>query len=131
MSTEITVLGLAGLLQVIQFLAMAIPANLELGSDYLMSARDEKPQRSMSTRTMRLQRAFANHFEALTFFTLAVVVVTLGTGSSSVTATCAWAYLAARVVYVPAYVLGWNPGRTIIWGIGFLATVVMIVAALL
>ena len=50
--------------------------------------------------------------------------------SASATAACAWAYLAARVLYVPAYALGWSPGRSIIFGVGFLATMVMILAAL-
>ena len=78
----------------------------------------------------RLRRAFVNHFEGLILFTLAVVVVTLGGQSSGVTAACAWVYLAARVLYVPAYALGWSPWRSAIWGVGFLATMAMILTAL-
>jgi uncharacterized MAPEG superfamily protein len=40
-------------------------------------------------------------------------------------------YLAARVLYIPAYVYGWRPGRSIIWAAGFFATLIMIIAALI
>ena len=42
-------------------------------------------------------------------FTLAVVVVTLSDKASALTAACAWVYLAARVLYVPAYAFGLAP----------------------
>ena len=85
----------------------------------------------MSKVTARLQRAMNNHFEGLILFTLAVVVVTLGQQSSPVTQTAAWIYLGARILYVPAYALGWRPWRSAIWGIGFFATLTMIVASLI
>ena len=64
-------------------------------------------------------------------FTLAVVVVTLGDASGTLTAICAWTYVAARILYIPAYVRGWVPGRSIIWVVGFAATVLMILFALI
>jgi uncharacterized MAPEG superfamily protein len=35
------------------------------------------------------------------------------------------------VLYVPAYAFGWNPWRSLIWAVGFLATVAMIGVSLL
>lgn len=131
MTPELTVLALAGLLQAAQFASIAIPANLEIGPGYMMGPRDADPPRPLSVTAGRLRRAFLNHFEGLILFTLAVVVVTLGNQSSSVTATCAWIYLTARVIYIPAYALGWTPWRSVIWATGFAATVVMIIAALI
>ncbi|RGP35359.1 MAPEG family protein [Pseudotabrizicola alkalilacus] len=131
MTPELTALALAGLLQAVQFLLFAIPANMELGTGYTSSARDKPPSRQLSIRTARLQRALNNHFEALILFTLAVVVVTLGQQSTPVTQTAAWVYLAARILYIPAYALGLRPWRSVVWGIGFFATLTMIVAALL
>jgi uncharacterized MAPEG superfamily protein len=131
MTPELTTLALAALLQAVQFLLFAIPANMELGTGYTSSARDRPPTRQISDRTARLQRALNNHFEGLILFTIAVVVVTLGQQSTQVTQTAAWVYLGARVLYIPAYAFGWRPGRSIIWGAGFFATVTMIVAALI
>lgn len=130
MNVELTVLALAGLLQAAQFILFALPANLELGTRYTAGPRDTAPGKAMTIRTARLHRALNNHFEGLILFTLAVVVVTLGNQSSAVTQTAAWVYLAARILYVPAYAFGWRPWRSAIWGIGFLATVTMIVASL-
>ena len=54
-----------------------------------------------------------------------------GTSNGGLTAVCAWVYLIARALYVPAYALGWSPWRSLIFGAGFLATMVMILVALL
>jgi uncharacterized MAPEG superfamily protein len=131
MTPELTALALAGLLQAVQFTTFALPANRELGVGYTSSPRDRPPSRQMSTVTGRLQRALNNHFEGLILFTLAVVVVTLGNQSTPVTQYAAWAYLAARILYIPAYAFGWRPWRSAIWAIGFFATVTMLIAALL
>lgn len=131
MTPELTALALAGLLQVLQYITFAVRANLELGTGYTSSPRDRPPSREMSITTGRLQRAMNNHFEGLILFTLAVVVVTLGDQSTATTQYAAWTYLAARLLYIPAYALGWRPWRSAIWGVGFFATVTMLVAALL
>ena len=135
MTTEITILTYAALLQVIQFALMSVSANLDVGPGKTMSPRD--PQRLgkpvedlLGVKSGRLMRAFNNHLEGLIMFTIAVVVVTLGNQSSAVTVTCGWIYLGARVLYIPAYYFGWTPWRSVIWFVGFGATVVMLVAAL-
>lgn len=132
MTPELTVLALAGLLQAIQYVLMSVPVNLEVGTRRTLAPRDgDDLMRDLSPRTARLVRALNNHFEGLILFTLAVVVVTLSNQSTAFTAACAWTYLAARVLYVPAYAFGWNPGRTVVWMAGWLATVAMILACLL
>ena len=136
MTPELTVLALAGLLQGVQFVLMSVPANLELGPGKTASPRDPerlgKPvQELLSVKTSRLYRALNNHFEGLILFTLAVVVVTLGDKGTGLTAACAWTYLGARILYIPAYYFGWAPWRSLIWFVGFLATMLMIVSALI
>jgi uncharacterized MAPEG superfamily protein len=131
MTSELTALALAGLLQIAQFALFAVPANLELGTRYTSSSRDRPPERPLSTLTGRLQRAMNNHFEGLILFTLAVVVVTLSDQSTPLTRTAAWVYLAARTLYIPAYVRGWVPWRSLIWSAGLLATLTMLVTALI
>ncbi|NNK15618.1 MAG: MAPEG family protein [Sulfitobacter sp.] len=131
MSTELTVLALATLWQIVQFVLYALPANLELGPGYTMSARDREPSRPLSDRTARLGRAFDNHTEWLLLFAIAVGVTELSGQGTSFTAACAWAYLIARVAYVPAYAFGLRPWRSLIWSVGFLATLLMLLAALI
>ncbi len=131
MSIELTVLTLAALLQGLQFVLYAVPANREIGPGYTMSARDREPSRALSDRTARLGRAMDNHFEGLILFGIAVGVVQMSGQNTALTATCAWVYLLARVLYVPAYALGLRPHRSIIWIIGFAATMLMLLAALI
>jgi uncharacterized MAPEG superfamily protein len=136
MTPELTVLALAALLQSVQFALMAIPANIELGVGKALSPRDSsrlgKPMVELvSDKTGRLIRALNNHFEALILFTIAVVVVTLGDSGTGLSAICAWTYLAARVLYIPAYYLSLAPWRSLIWFVGFLSTMLMIVSALI
>ncbi len=129
MTPELTALALATLLLLAQFLHVATLANLEIGQGYFLGPRDAAPDRPLSTRTARLERAYKNMREWLLPFAIAAGLAT-ATGSTPVTAACAWIFLAARVLYIPAYTFGWVPWRSVIWLVGFLATAVMISAAL-
>ena len=60
---------------------------------------------------------------------VAVLVVVLGDRSSAVTETCAWVYLVARLVYVPAYAFG-PPGlRSVFWQGGQIGILVILADA--
>ena len=128
MSVELKVLGFAALLQFVQFIVMAVPVSLQLGVAYTGGNRDEQLQATGVPG--RLKRALENHFEGLILFTIAVLVVVLGEASSPLTEKCAWVYLWARILYVPAYAWGVFLVRSLIWSVGFIATAIMIIAAL-
>ena len=131
MTPELLALTLAALLQTLQYAAFAIPANMELGIRYTASCRDTPPPKPLSQTTARLQRALNNHFEALILFTIAALVITLSNQSTPITQYAAYTYLAARILYIPAYAFGWTPWRSAIWGVGFFATLTMLIAALI
>lgn len=128
MTPELTVLALAAILQVAQIALAGAVMNRDMGVEFNAGPRDTQPE--FSVLTGRLRRAVSNHFEALALFTIAVVVVTLSGKASGLTAACAWIYLAARILYVPAYGYGWAPWRSAIFGVGAAATLVMILVAL-
>lgn len=128
MAAETTALALAALLQAVQIGLAAAVMNGDVGAKWNASARDTQPE--FSVMTGRLRRAVNNHFEGLILFTIAVVTTVLGDAGSPLTVLCAWVYLAARILYVPAYAFGWSPWRSLIWGVGFVATLTMIVASL-
>lgn len=128
MAAETTALALAALLQAVQIGLAGAVATREAGAAWNMGPRDTEPR--LSPLAGRLQRAVRNHFEGLTLFTIAVVLVGLTDTDRALTATCAWIYLLARVLYVPAYAFGWSPWRSLIWAAGFLATLVMILTSL-
>lgn len=129
MTPELTALALAALFQTVQIALAGWSMNRDVGVDYNAGPRDTTPE--FSPLTGRLRRAVANHFEALALFTIAVVVVTLSGRASGLTAACAWIYLAARILYVPAYAFAWTPWRSLIFGVGATATMAMLLVALL
>ncbi|MEP1765700.1 MAG: MAPEG family protein [Sulfitobacter sp.] len=130
MTPELIALTLAALLQYVQFGLYAVPANLEMGSGYTMSARDRAPSKQVSEKTARLGRAFDNHFQGLILFTIAVTVTQMSGQNSGFSATCAWIFLLARVAYVPAYAFGLRPWRSVIWMVGMFSTLLILIAAL-
>ena len=129
MTPELYILTLAALLQVVQFVLYSVAANLQVGPKAAAGPRDKKIE--LTGVAGRLQRALNNHFEGLILFTIAVVVVTLSDQSTSTTQFCAHAYLIARIFYIPAYAQGLSPWRSVIWFVGFAATVTMLIAALI
>ncbi|PTX57180.1 MAPEG family protein [Litoreibacter ponti] len=124
MTPDLIALALAGLLQVIQFGIMSVACNLDVGPGKTMSARDQSRlggslEDQLSDKPARLFPAFENHFEGLIMFTLVVIVVELSGQNTAFTAACAWTYLCARILYVPAHYFGLRPWRSLAWTVGF------------
>lgn len=101
----------------------------DAGVEKNTSPRDDMPELSRDTK--RLRRALDNHVENIGLFITAVVLVQFTGQNSWFTALCAWTYVGARALYVPAYLYGWAPWRSLIFTLGLLATLAMIVAAVL
>ncbi|WP_188791459.1 MAPEG family protein [Salipiger pallidus] len=129
MTPELTVLILATLLQLLQMALFSVLAQKQVGRRYAMSPRDEG--RQLSGMAGRAHRAMNNHFEGLILFGIAALTVSFADAGSAVTALAAGIYLLARILYVPAYLFGWTPWRSLIWIVGLAATATMLIAALL
>lgn len=129
MTPELTALTLAALLQFGQFCIYSVTAQMQVGRGYALSPRD-KPREIIGVAG-RAQRALNNHFEGLILFSIAVFVTVTSDQSTQTTAACAWVYLGARILYVPAYLFGLSPWRSLIWAVGLAATVTMLIAALI
>jgi len=126
---ELTALALSAILQFGQIALAGAAMNRDVGVAWNAGPRDEEVR--LSPLAGRLRRAVQNHFEALALFTVAVVVVTQSGKGGAFTAACAWVYLAARLLYVPAYAFGWSPWRSAIFAVGAAATMAMLLVALL
>ncbi|MBU2960900.1 MAPEG family protein [Citreicella sp. C3M06] len=128
MTPELTALTLAALLQILQMGLFSVLAQRQVGAHYAASPRDEGL--GLTGAAGRAQRAMNNHFEGLILFSIAVFTVTWADRGDGLTAAAAALYLMARLLYIPAYLFGWAPWRSLIWMVGFLATAIMLVAAL-
>ncbi|MBE0554770.1 MAG: MAPEG family protein [Rhodobacteraceae bacterium] len=130
MTPELTALTAAVLLQALTLALMAAVANRELGHRVTTGPRDGQMPK-VSPLLGRLLRTVTNGFEGLVMFAPAVLVVALSGQSDSVTQAAAWVYVAARLLYVPAYAFGWVPWRSAIWGVGLAATLALLISALI
>ncbi|MDQ2094716.1 MAPEG family protein [Rhodalgimonas zhirmunskyi] len=130
MSTELTMLVLALFLHMALMVLYSIRANRELGSSYPLSPRD-KDAPEMSPPLGRLKRAVGNSFESLIMFAPAVVILILADKTSGATSGASVVFVCARLLYIPAYVMGLVPWRSLIWGVGFFATLALLLAALI
>ncbi len=128
MAPEITILALAALLQFAQLAITVVLSDLQTGLAYGAGPRDEP--RPLTGLAGRMDRALANHFQALVLFAIAVVVLAHAGKSSPLTTAAAWAYLAARIAYVPAYAAGIPLLRSLIWAAGQAATLTILIMAI-
>lgn len=90
-----------------------------------LGPRDAPPPHTWSSA--RAERALVNLQEALpVFLTVALLHVQRGTGDAA--APWAWAFFAARVAYVPAYLSGVPGLRSGVWMLGWVGLGGMIAA---
>jgi uncharacterized MAPEG superfamily protein len=129
MSSELNILALYGLYIALVLLAQVTGAQGQLGMGYLLSSRDE--HRTLTGITARLERALTNSITAMALFAPVVLLLHAKGGFNSGTLTAAQVFLAARVLYVPAYGFGLTGLRTLFWIAGFAATVILYLIALL
>jgi uncharacterized MAPEG superfamily protein len=72
---------------------------------------------------VRANAAQQNSWEAFALFTAAVLVAHLVHGPGARVDTLAMVFIAARLVYIPLYALGWGTARSAVWTVGMVCTV--------
>ena len=120
MSSELTILGLYGLLTILTIFAQIIAGQLQVGLPMLLKPRDDMPK--LLGVAGRLERAQMNAIVALALFAPAVLILAQKGVTTSSSLLAAQIFLVARVLYVPLYATGVPTLRTIVWLVGFLAT---------
>ncbi|HEY0063244.1 MAG TPA: MAPEG family protein [Telluria sp.] len=129
MTTELTLLGWTLVLALLQIMLVAGLRSAETGLGYNMGARDA-PAPPMRPVTARLKRAQDNLFETLPLFAAAVLAAHVAGREGDWTLYGSYAYLGARVLYVPLYAFGVPILRSVVWTVA-VAGLVAVLAALL
>lgn len=128
MTIEMQVLLYAAILGILQLFAATHLATLQRGLSWNLSPRDQNVP-ELTGMAGRMDRAFKNFKETFVFFVVAVLLVQMTNRSSDVTMYGAWAYLTARVLYIPLYAFGIPGVRSLIWLISFVG-IAMVLSAL-
>ena len=130
MPAEILVLTLGVALLFVHISLQSILATLELGSKWNASPRDERLTLK-GVHAGRAERALKNYLETFTASVgLALALAFLGK-TGGLGATGAWVWLAARLVYIPLYLMGIPYIRTAVWVISALGLTFMFIAVFL
>lgn len=128
LTSELSILALYGLIVAITLLLQASGALLQLDMGYLLSSRDEG--RTVSGMAARTERALNNSVTAMALFAPSILILAVKDAFTDTTLLAAQVFLAARVVYVPAYVFGIVGLRSLAWSVGFFATIALYFIAL-
>jgi uncharacterized MAPEG superfamily protein len=127
MTPELSLLGLAVVLGLLQILVSAQAANLQRGYRWGASARDE-PRPPLTGLAGRLERAFRNFMETFPLFAAAVLIAHLAGRSSWMTVWGAHLYVWARVAYAVLYAAGIPYVRSLAWNVATLGIVLILLA---
>lgn len=130
MSSELTALLLSTLLLLAHVMVAIRYKTQQYGTNWNMGARDEDLP-PLNAVAARLDRARGNFLETYPIAIVALLAVEITGQSSPVTAIAAWVWLGARVIYLPLYWAGVPKVRTLVWGAGLLALLVIVGALLL
>lgn len=128
MSSELDILALYGLVVLLTLVLQAVGAFKQLGMGYLLSSRDEG--RTVDGIAGRLDRALANSITAMVLFAPAILILQAKAGFSPTTLAAAQVFLIARLVYLPAYAFRITGLRTLVWTVGFAATLALYLSGL-
>jgi uncharacterized MAPEG superfamily protein len=78
----------------------------------------------------RANAAQQNSFEAFPFFAVGVVLAALGGADGDAMEIASWVFVAARVAYIVCYVKDLATSRSLMWLVGWVATIYLYVQAL-
>lgn len=129
MPIELTLLGWAGLLILVQIIAAAFPKTLVYGFSYAAGTQDEQkpPPNQYADRASRASR---NALETFPVFAAAVLGVVIADKTGGIAEVGAWMYIAGRIAFWPIYVFGVPMVRSLVWGVSMVG-IIMILLRLL
>ncbi|TPW27966.1 MAPEG family protein [Pararhizobium mangrovi] len=123
---ELSLLGWSVVLLIVYMLTQSGIATKDRGLTWNAGPRDEAPT-ELSKEAGRADRALRNYLETWpAFIALALAVVVAGV-AGGLTATGAWIWFVARIVYLPLYVLGVPYVRSIAWAASIVGLVLMLI----
>ena len=123
MSSELTILGLYGILIIAVILVETVLALGQYGAGYLATPRDEhRPQAGLAGRATR---TVMNCTIGMALFAPAILILSAKDAFTATTLFLAQTFLVARVIYVIVYIAGIPWIRTLAFVVSLLATLIL------
>ncbi|WP_152046513.1 MAPEG family protein [Aureimonas psammosilenae] len=129
MPIELTLLAWSVLLLVAHISLQGLTVTKERGREWNASARDGEVK-PLGRYAGRADRTLANFKETYPAFVAAVLVVVLSGRTGTWSATGAWLWFLARIVYVPLYMLGIPYIRSLVWIVSLLGILLILFQAI-
>ena len=126
---ELMLLGWSNVLLVLHIMVEGQTATRDRGLDWNAGPRDgeARPLGKLAGRAQRALRNFQETYPAFIALALALVVSGRAGGLGAIGA---WTWFAARIVYLPLYLLGIPYLRSLCWVVSMLGLVLMLVRLL-
>lgn len=130
MSPEMTVLGLVTLFYLFAWLSPVLAKSQVYGFRWLAGDHATRGLPPLPPLAQRALRAHGSLKESYPAFAVAVLLLAFSGGFTRFTALAAWVFLAARLVHMPACILGLSLLRNLSWLLGLAATLYLLIMAL-
>lgn len=130
MSPEMTVLAVVTLFYLFSWLPPLFAKSRIYGFKWLAGNRSIEGEPPLPEIVQRAVRAHDNLKESYPAFAVAVLLLAFSGGFTQYTAWACLAFLAARLVHMPAYILGAPWLRSFSWLVGLAATLYLLIMAL-
>jgi uncharacterized MAPEG superfamily protein len=126
---ELTLVGVAVAIGLIQLLLAAIAAQPQRGMAWNVGSREQPVV--LTGMAGRLERAFTNFRETFPLFAAAVVIAYFLGDTGRLTAWGATLYVLGRAFYVPLYAFAITYVRSVVWFASFIGIVLIVLAIFL
>jgi uncharacterized MAPEG superfamily protein len=128
MSLELAYLLWSAALAFVYMMTQAGAYRMQTGAADANGTRDHEPEPNLLTG--RATRAFRNFQETYPIFIVLAVVAVAAGRTDALTYWGAMLWFWARVLYLPAYMMGLNPWRSLIWMVSAVGLALMFVGIL-
>ncbi|MGA7965773.1 MAG: MAPEG family protein [Gammaproteobacteria bacterium] len=130
MPFELYMLAAATLLFLLAFIPGAIyKTNAYGGLSWLVSNRDVTDKPPLTGAAARAERAHANLKENFPAFVAAILILSYTGHYTMGTAVASAVFVVVRLLYIPVYIGGIPPLRTLLWTLGWASTIFILAVA--
>jgi uncharacterized MAPEG superfamily protein len=126
MSVELRLLAWSVILLIVHIMLQAFFVTRARGVAWNAGPRDEAASAPLPAIVGRAQRALDNFKETWPAYIALALALAVTNRTGGMGALGAWIWFAARIVYIPLYLLGVPGLRTLVWAVSLVGLILML-----